>query len=98
MVSNWVGKSAIAIRSKLIPFLFLPKDHTTYYYYQGSLTTPGCQESVMWFVMTEKLTVSEAQVIRITLPIIRESSQSYLSCEICFSSFSRFVRTAVTTR
>ncbi|XP_011882022.1 PREDICTED: carbonic anhydrase 2-like [Vollenhovia emeryi] len=62
MVSNWVGHSMVRIRSKLIPLLFLPKDHTTYYFYEGSLTTPGCQESVLWFVMTEKLKVSEAQM------------------------------------
>ncbi|CAL1682740.1 unnamed protein product [Lasius platythorax] len=62
MVSHWVGKSMIPIRSKLIPLLLLPKDHTTYYRYEGSLTTPGCQESVMWFVMTEKLLISETQV------------------------------------
>ncbi|XP_032666779.1 putative carbonic anhydrase 3 isoform X2 [Odontomachus brunneus] len=62
MVSHWVGKSMVTIQKKLIPFLLLPKDHTTYYHYQGSLTTPGCQESVMWFIMTERLTVSETQV------------------------------------
>ncbi|XP_012529632.1 carbonic anhydrase [Monomorium pharaonis] len=62
MVSNWVGRSMIHIRHKLIPLLFLPKDHTTYYHYEGSLTTPLCQESVLWFVMTEKLKVSEAQM------------------------------------
>ncbi|XP_050463861.1 carbonic anhydrase 2-like isoform X1 [Cataglyphis hispanica] len=62
MVSNWVGKNMVPIRTKLIPLMFLPKDHTTYYHYEGSLTTPGCQESVMWFVMTEKLPISEAQV------------------------------------
>lgn len=63
LVSNWVGRNVVRIRTKLIPLLLLPKDHTTYYHYEGSLTTPGCQESVMWFVMTEKLKVSEAQVI-----------------------------------
>jgi len=88
-VSNWVGKNAIAINSKLIPFLLLPKDHTTYYHYQGSLTTPGCQESVMWFIMTEKLAVSEAQVIRITLAIIRKSSQLCSSRDL-FSLFQPF--------
>lgn len=65
MVSHWVhpsGRSMTHIRKKLIPYLLLPKDHTTYYRYQGSLTTPGCQESVIWFIMTERLTVSEAQV------------------------------------
>ncbi|KAL6427637.1 hypothetical protein ACFW04_008836 [Cataglyphis niger] len=62
MVSNWVGKNMAPIRTKLIPLMLLPKDHTTYYHYEGSLTTPECQESVMWFVMTEKLPISEAQV------------------------------------
>ncbi|XP_011152005.3 putative carbonic anhydrase 3 isoform X1 [Harpegnathos saltator] len=62
MVSHWVGKTMISIKKELIPYLLLPKDHTTYYRYQGSLTTPGCQESVIWFVMTERLTVSESQV------------------------------------
>ncbi|KAG7187578.1 hypothetical protein KM043_016647 [Ampulex compressa] len=61
-VSYWVGMNTAAIKSKMIPYLFLPKDHTTYYRYQGSLTTPGCQESVLWFVLTEKLTVSEPQL------------------------------------
>ncbi|XP_011162244.1 putative carbonic anhydrase 3 isoform X2 [Solenopsis invicta] len=50
------------IRHKQIPLKFLPKDHTTYYHYEGSLTTPTCNESVLWFVMTEKLKVSEAQM------------------------------------
>ncbi|KAL0114660.1 hypothetical protein PUN28_011745 [Cardiocondyla obscurior] len=62
MVSHWVGHSMMHIRTKMIPLWFLPKDHTTYYHYEGSLTTPECQESVMWFVMTEKLKVSEAQM------------------------------------
>ncbi|XP_011688665.1 PREDICTED: carbonic anhydrase-like isoform X2 [Wasmannia auropunctata] len=62
MVSHWVGNNMSRIRSKLVPLLLLPKDHTTYYYYEGSLTTPACQESVLWFVMTEKLKVSEAQM------------------------------------
>ncbi|KAL6427641.1 hypothetical protein ACFW04_008838 [Cataglyphis niger] len=56
-----VGKST-TIKEELVPLSFLPKDHSTYYHYQGSLTTPGCQESVMWVVLTEKLTVSKAQV------------------------------------
>jgi len=63
LISNWVGYNMYHTRNKLIPLLFLPKDHTTYYHYEGSLTTPECLESVLWFVMTEKLEVSEAQVI-----------------------------------
>ncbi|XP_029163002.1 carbonic anhydrase 2-like [Nylanderia fulva] len=55
-----VGKST-KIKMEVIPSSFLPEDHT-YYHYQGSLTTPACQESVTWFVLTEKLTVSKSQV------------------------------------
>lgn len=62
LVSKWVGKNTAVMDSKIIPYLFLPKDHTTYYRYDGSLTTPGCQETVMWFVLTEKLIVSEQQL------------------------------------
>jgi len=61
LVSNRTGYP-IDVDIKLIPLLYLPNDHTTYYHYKGSLTTPECQESVLWFVMTEKLKVSEAQV------------------------------------
>ncbi|CAL7948701.1 unnamed protein product [Xylocopa violacea] len=61
-ISGGVGKSAALKGAKIIPYLFLPKDHTTYYHYDGSLTTPGCQETVMWFILTEKLSVSEQQI------------------------------------
>lgn len=62
LISNGIGKSAELNESKFIPSLFLPKDHTTYYHYDGSLTTPGCQETVMWYILTEKLSVSEQQL------------------------------------
>ncbi|BFZ01439.1 hypothetical protein BsWGS_04478 [Bradybaena similaris] len=41
---------------------FLPKDLSRYYRYNGSLTTPGCFESVIWTVMLEKQTISLAQL------------------------------------
>ncbi|KAK3090265.1 hypothetical protein FSP39_010505 [Pinctada imbricata] len=37
-------------------------DHDLYYRYQGSLTTPGCFESVKWTVFYEKLMISESQM------------------------------------
>lgn len=32
-----------------------------YYYYQGSLTTPDCNEIVNWFVVKEPLQISKSQ-------------------------------------
>ncbi|KAK2586534.1 hypothetical protein KPH14_011426 [Odynerus spinipes] len=61
-VSAWVGSSSTSLRDKVIPHLLLPKDRTTYYTYEGSLTTPKCQESVTWFVMSETVAISEAQL------------------------------------
>ncbi|XP_076162243.1 putative carbonic anhydrase 3 [Ptiloglossa arizonensis] len=62
LVSKWVGGSTATMKYKVIPYLLLPKDHTTYYRYDGSLTTPECQESVIWLILTEKLTISEEQI------------------------------------
>ena len=36
----------------------LPSD-LSYYYYEGSLTTPGCNEVVQWFLLKEFITVPE---------------------------------------
>ncbi|KAK9298115.1 hypothetical protein QLX08_008438 [Tetragonisca angustula] len=62
LVSNAVGETTALMETKIIPYLLLPKDHTTYYHYDGSLTTPGCQETVMWYILTEKLSISEQQL------------------------------------
>lgn len=59
---EWVGPSVATIPGKVIPSLLLPRDRTIFYRYHGSLTTPGCQESVIWTIMAEKLTISEQEV------------------------------------
>lgn len=71
LVSKWVGGSTATMKYKVIPYLLLPKDHTTYYRYDGSLTTPECQESVIWLILTEKLTISEEQVHLIIISLFK---------------------------
>jgi carbonic anhydrase len=39
----------------------LPED-TDYYMYEGSMTTPGCIQSVRWFVLEEPVEASQAQI------------------------------------
>ena len=40
-----------------------PSDVGQYWRYAGSLTTPGCYESVVWTVFKNKILISEAQVV-----------------------------------
>ena len=44
---------------------FFPRE-TQYYHYNGSLTTPPCNESVAWFVMKTPMEVSVGQVSSFT--------------------------------
>ncbi|XP_018497728.1 carbonic anhydrase 9 [Galendromus occidentalis] len=40
----------------------LPPDLNLYYNYQGSLTTPNCEENVQWFLFARPVPISEAQM------------------------------------
>ena len=42
---------------------FLPQDTTRYFRYNGSLTTPGCFESVLWTVFHEPQYISHRQLL-----------------------------------
>lgn len=41
---------------------FLPRDTAGYYRYNGSLTTPSCDESVIWTIFTNTIPISQQQV------------------------------------
>merc|ERR1712083_70933 len=42
----------------------LPKDTKNFYRYQGSLTTPGCNEIVVWTVFKESVGISAGQMAK----------------------------------
>ena len=46
----------------LAPLLASPDVADRFYKYKGSLTTPGCYESVTWFVMNNHPQITEQEV------------------------------------
>lgn len=60
-IRDEAGKTA-TLKGKISPYNLLPKNRTSYFRYEGSLTTPTCAESVIWTVFTESLPVSLDQV------------------------------------
>ena len=41
---------------------FLPQELDHFYRYNGSLTTPGCEEIVVWTIFKEKIEISQHQM------------------------------------
>ena len=50
----------------------LPANLRSYFTYEGSLTTPACDETVTWFVLVEHITASADQLER--LSVVSEST------------------------
>ena len=61
--SNYVVTQSAAIHIEdLAPLLVSPDVADRFFKYKGSLTTPGCYESVTWFVMNNHPQISELEV------------------------------------
>uniref|UniRef100_A0A182MTP2 Carbonic anhydrase n=1 Tax=Anopheles culicifacies TaxID=139723 RepID=A0A182MTP2_9DIPT len=60
-IRNEPGKEAL-LKGKLAPHYLMPANRSTYYRYEGSLTTPACAESVIWTVFTDSVGVSLEQI------------------------------------
>lgn len=62
-VQKNAGKS-MRLRRPLRPLELLPFNPSLYYRYSGSLTTPDCNEGIIWTVYINHLWVTEEQVDR----------------------------------
>ncbi|HEY6337075.1 MAG TPA: carbonic anhydrase family protein [Candidatus Sulfotelmatobacter sp.] len=56
-----LGKENVTPGVKMNPMDLLPADHG-YYSYRGSLTKPGCNEGVLWFVLKDPIEMSQEQI------------------------------------
>lgn len=63
-------KQKALLTSPIVLSDLLPDNTKDFYRYHGSLTTPTCEETVIWTVFTTPIAVSETQVeyfLKITL-------------------------------
>ena len=65
---------------KIIPENLLPLERFAFYRYEGSLTTPGCDESVVWTVLPAPISMSRSQLT--TFQKIRKSQHLHYSNNI----------------
>ena len=57
--------ATVAVPMDVMISQLLPQDTSSYFYYPGSLTTPGCNEAVLWTNFMSTVKVSEAQLAQL---------------------------------
>lgn len=73
IIKDEPGKEGL-IKAPFIPADFLPENKGSFFRYEGSLTTPSCDEAVIWTVLTESIPFAFSQV---NYSIIYEMEQPY---------------------
>ena len=61
VVAGQVGR-VTQLPARLAPGMLLPTDTRTWWRYPGSLTTPSCEQGVLWTVFQDTLPVSRDQI------------------------------------
>nr|CAD7414772.1 unnamed protein product [Timema poppensis] len=62
-ISTRVGAS-YRLSQKVAPGILLPQELSRWFRYEGSLTTPSCDETVVWTVLPTSLPISRNQLSR----------------------------------
>lgn len=65
LMSHVSSTPGTAIMINITPKFFLPRDTAGFYRYDGSLTTPACNEGLIWTIFTETIHLSKEQVMKI---------------------------------
>jgi carbonic anhydrase len=72
--SDEVAVTTAASQVDLMADLFNIIGAANYYNYAGSLTTPGCNEGINWFLMANPMYLSTAQVLDFTSVLAQEQN------------------------
>lgn len=75
-VKDTAGQSG-EIKLPFSPEQLLPKDRSHYFRYEGSLTTPSCDESVVWTILKSSVPFSISQIERFKQ--VKDSNGTYLT-------------------
>lgn len=62
-IKNGVGQASL-IKAPIAPADFLPENRNSFFRYEGSLTTPTCDEAVMWTILTDTVPFAMLQIER----------------------------------
>lgn len=75
-VKDAAGQSS-EIKLSFSPEKLLPLDRANYFRYEGSLTTPGCDESVVWTVLKSSVPFAITQIERFKQ--VKDSNGTFLT-------------------
>ncbi|XP_053543771.1 carbonic anhydrase IV c isoform X2 [Ictalurus punctatus] len=60
------GNTSIVPEFRMTDILPSLEKLSSYYRYSGSLTTPGCNEAILWTIFQESFTISQQQLVNVT--------------------------------